>query len=174
MSSKLANLLLHLAGVGFVALALLFSPPCRAQATDSPKLVAFGGAGAVTSRARSLGSMQLGLSLEGSLPNKWFGFGIESGYIGPISNLKSGSGLLSINYIPSWKADKQARFLPFATAGYTRLFELGHAVNFGGGLDFRLNDSHAIRFEARDYYAPDRPAQHNVGLRIGWVTYIAD
>jgi hypothetical protein len=118
--------------------------------------------------------MQAGISFEQSAPNKWIGYGLESGYAGPWSNLKTGSGLLSLNYVPSWKVDKKGCYIPFAVVGYTRLFEIGHAVNFGGGLDLRLNDRHAIRFEARDYYTPDRPAQHNVGFRIGWINYIWD
>jgi hypothetical protein len=47
-------------------------------------------------------------------------------------------------------------------------------LNYGGGLDFRLNDRHAIRFEVRDYYAPGRPEQHNVAFCIGWIAYVAD
>jgi hypothetical protein len=174
MNSKLATLLFHLATVGLASLTLLFSSSCYAQDIVSPKLVAFAGAGGVTTNAHSLGGMQAGVGMEGSNPNRWFGLGIEAGYLAPFSRFKSGSGLFSLNYIPSWKVDKKGRYLPFATVGYTRLFEMGHAVNFAGGLDLRLNNSHAIRFEARDYYAPDRPAQHNVGFRIGWVAYIAD
>jgi hypothetical protein len=174
MNSNSAFRLLQVACLGLAACTVLCVSPCRAQDIDSPKLVAYAGGGAAATRARSLAEMQAGLGFEGSAPNKWIGFGFEGGYVGPFSNLKTGSGLLSLNYIPSWKVDQKERYLPFATVGYTRLFELGHAVNFGGGLDLRLNYSHAIRFEARDYYAPDRPAQHNVGLRIGWVTYIAD
>jgi hypothetical protein len=174
MYSNSAFRLLQVACLGLAACSVLCVYPCRAQDIVSPKLVAFAGAGGVTTNAHSLGGMQAGVGMEGSNPNRWFGLGIEAGYLAPFSRFKSGSELFSLNYIPSWKVDKKGRYLPFATVGYTRLFEIGHAVNFGGGLDLRLNDSHAIRFEARDYYAPDRPAQHNVGFRIGWVAYIAD
>jgi hypothetical protein len=118
--------------------------------------------------------MQAGLAFEQSVPNKWIGYGFKSGYVEPCSNLKTGSGLLSLNYVPSWKVDQKGRYLPFATVGYTRLFEIGHALNFGGGLDLRLNNQHAVRFEVRDFYMPARPAQHNVGLRIGRIAYIWD
>lgn len=160
--------------VALAACALFFVSPCHAQDIVSPKFVDFVGAGGVVTRAHSLGSMQTGISFEGSTPNKWFGLGFESGYLGPYSNLKSGSGFMSFNYVPSWQVERKGRFLPFASAGYTRLFEIGHAVNFGGGLDLRLNNLHAIRFEARDYYMPTRPEQHNVAFRIGWVVYVQD
>lgn len=160
--------------LGIVAFILLFASPSHAQDLDSPKFAAFAGASVVATHAHSLGGMQTGIGYEQSVPNKWIGYGIESGYLGPWSNLKSGSGLISFNYIPSWQLDKKARFVPFASAGYTRLFEIGHALNFGGGLDLRLNNIHAIRFEVRDYYVPQRPEQHNIGFRIGWIAYIWD
>jgi len=163
-----------MACLAIVACGVLYVSTCSAQDTDSPKAVAFAGGGAVETHARSLGEMQAGIGFELSAAKKLIGFGFESGYVGPFSNLKTGSGLLSLNYIPSWKVDKKGRFLPFASAGYTRLYEIGHAVNFGGGLDIRLKNWHAIRFEVRDYYTPGQPVQHNVGFRVGWITYIAD
>ena len=165
---------LQLACLGFTALVLLSVSPCHAQDIDSPKFVAFAGAGAMATPAHSLGEMQVGAGFEGSAPNHWFGLGIEGGYVGPFFRLKAGSGVLSLNYIPSWKVDENGQYLPFATVGYTRLFGTGNALNYGGGLDFRLNYRHAIRFEVRDYYAPGRPAQHNVAFRLGWIAYGAD
>jgi len=47
-------------------------------------------------------------------------------------------------------------------------------MNFGGGLDYRFNDTRAIRGEIRDYYAPSAPSQHNVAMRVGLVIYIDD
>jgi hypothetical protein len=174
MLSNCVTRLSYFVCLGLAALALSFAAPCRAQDIASPKVVWLAGAGAAITHDHSLGAMQTGISFEGSTPNKWFGLGFESGYVGPYSNLKSGSGFMSFNYVPSWQADKKGRFVPFASAGYTRLFEIGHAVNFGGGLDLRLNNLHAIRFEARDYYMPTRPEQHNVAFRIGWVVYVQD
>jgi hypothetical protein len=120
--------------------------------------------------------MQRGASFEESFPNHWLGFGLEGGYVGPWSRPRAGSAIFSANYIPSWRLDDDGRFLPFANLDYTRMFGTGNAVNFGGGLDLRLNDLHAIRFEARDYFAPtaSQSSQHNVAFRIGWVIYWAD
>ncbi len=86
---------------------------------------------------------------------------------GPKGNGRTANGT------PYW-ADRGWRFLPFATAGYTRLFGTGNAVNFGGGFDYRLSQTRAIRVEVRDYYSFSTPAQHNIGLRIGFVFYIWD
>jgi hypothetical protein len=162
--------------LALMVFAAVLVTPCRAQDVVSPKLVVFGGAGTMLQQSRALGEMHLGASFEESVPNHWYGLAFEGGYVGPWSRLKAGSGILSFNYMPSWQADKQGRFLPFATLGYTHLFGTGNAVNYGGGLDLRLNNIHAIRFEARDYYSPTHPqtAQHNVAFRVGWVIYLWD
>lgn len=151
--------------------------PCAAQTDlDSPKFVTFAGAGMFLTHERALGEVQAGASFELSAPNRWIGFGLEGGHVGPWSRPKAGSAILSLNYTPSWKLDEKGHLLSFATVGYTRLFGTGNAVNFGGGLDLRLNDAHAIRLEARDYYSPSSSpsSQHNVAFRIGWVIYLAD
>jgi hypothetical protein len=41
--------------LGLAVFSLLLVSPCRAQGIDNPKFVAFAGAGAVTTSARSLG-----------------------------------------------------------------------------------------------------------------------
>jgi hypothetical protein len=71
-------------------------------------------------------------------------------------------------------ADRGWRLLPFASAGYTRLFGTANAVNFGGGIDYRLSQTYAIRAEVRDYYLLSTPTEHNAGLRIGFVIYMPD
>lgn len=157
-----------------LACAGMLAEPCRAQGPVSPKFVAFAGAGTMVTPAHAVGGMQFGASLEESVPNKWMGFGVEGGYVGSWSRLRAGSGIFSVNYIPPWRLDKKARFLPFATVGYTRMVATGNALNYGAGLDYRLNNAHAIRFEVRDCYNPTRPVQHNPAFRIGWVAYVAD
>jgi hypothetical protein len=64
-------------------------------------------------------------------------------------------------------ADRGWKLLPFASAGYSLLFGTGNAVNFGGGIDYRLSQHRAIRVEVRDYYSFSTPARHNLALRIG-------
>jgi hypothetical protein len=84
----------------------------------------------------------------------------------------SGKGRTS-NGTPYW-ADLGWKLIPFASTGYTRLFGTGNAVNFGGGFDYRFSQTRAIRVEVLDYYSFSTPAQHNVGLRVGYVVYLWD
>jgi hypothetical protein len=160
-------------GFGFVLLATGVSP-CWGQDAASPKLALFAGAGADFSSGHSRGATQFGASFEEAPPNAYFGMLFEVGYVGPWSSFKSGSAIFSANYVSSWSTDKKERFLPFATVGYSRLFGTGNAINFGGGLDYRLSHHHAIRFEVRDYDSLTGPRGHDLGIRVGWVIYIPD
>jgi hypothetical protein len=74
----------------------------------------------------------------------------------------------------SYWAEHGWKFLPFASAGYSRLFGTGNAVNLGGGIDYRLSNTRAVRVELRDYYSFSTPTQHNVALRIAYVIYFRD
>jgi len=173
-----------------VSLFLAAAAGLRAQDAASPKFTLFEGPGIVAAQGRSQGEIQAGASLDEAPPNAWGGFSLEGGYLGSWSRPHTGSAFLSADYMAAWSfgqkgsgrtangkpywADRGWKLLPFASAGYTRLFGTGNAVNFGGGIDYRLSHTHAIRFEVRDYYSFSTPAQHNVALRIGFVTYIAD
>ena len=43
---------------------------------------------------------------------------------------------------------------------------------FGGGVDYKLNPTNALRIEVRDYYAFSEPRKQNLALRMGWVMYL--
>jgi hypothetical protein len=58
---------------------------------------------------------------------------------------------------------------PFVSAGYTRLWDTGNAVNFGGGFVRSLPGRRAWQLEARDYLAFTAPQQQNIKLRVGYV-----
>jgi hypothetical protein len=176
----------------FVAILFVAAGAIRAQAQDaaSPKFTVFAGPGIVATHGSSRGEIQAGASFEEAPPNAWFGFSFEGGYLGPWSKPHIGSAFLSADYMAAWSfgpkgnrrtangtpfwSDLGGRLLPFASAGYTRLFGTGNAINFGGGIDYRLSQTRAIRAEVRDYYSFSSPAQHNVGLRIGLVIYLPD
>ncbi len=81
--------------------------------------------------------------------------------------------MFSVDYLPSWDLGQRARFFPFAAVGYTQMFGTGHAVNFGGGMDIRLNAKSGVRVEVRDYYG-FIPREHNEAIRIGWRWYMED
>jgi len=163
-----------------IALTLAAAPDVGAQPAnspefvDSPQFVLFGGAGANLSQGHSQGAMQLGASIGQAPPNKWAGFQLEGGYIGPWANLKAGSALFSANYLARWKIGRGEKFLPFVSTGYSRLFDTANAINFGGGVDYQLGPTDALRIEIRDYYAFSEPRKQNLALRIGWVIYLPD
>jgi hypothetical protein len=163
-----------------IALMLAAAPESSAQSAnspefvDSPQFVLFGGAGVNLSKGHSQGAMQLGASIGQAPPNKWAGFQLEGGYIGPWAKLKTGSALFSANYLARWKIGRSEKFLPFVTTGYSRLFDTGNAINYGGGVDYRLGPTDALRIEIRDYYAFAEPRRQNLAVRIGWVIYLPD
>jgi|ERR1700733_7559873 hypothetical protein len=175
--------------IGFF-FAMICAVGTHAQDAASPKFTLFAGPGIVATNGNSRGQIQAGASFDEAPPNAWAGYYFEAGYLGPWSTPHNGSAFLSADYMAAWNfgqsgsaqtpngtrywTDRSWRVLPFASAGYTRLFGTGNAVNFGGGIDYRLSQTFAIRGEVRDYYSFSTPTQHNVGLRIGFVIYLQD
>jgi hypothetical protein len=161
-----------------ITLALAAAPESSAQSANDPSLVnypqfvPFGGAGASLSHGHSRCAMQLGASFAVAPTNSWQDLLLEGGYIGPWANLKTGSALFSANYLTRRKINSNEKFIPFFTAGYSRLFDTGNAINFGGGVDCQLNRTNALRIEARDYYAFTEPRRQDVARRIGYVIYL--
>jgi len=184
------SVLLRLVLAVFAVLCLL--APAYAQDAASPKFTLFAGAGTSVEQGHAKGEIQAGGSIDEAPPDAWGGVSFEGGYLGPWSNAKAGSGFFSADYMASWAllpskpapkpssngrpvwVDRAWKLFPFVSSGYTRFFGTGNAINFGGGVDYRLNNNHAIRFEVRDYYSFSSPGEHNVALRIGLVTYITD
>jgi hypothetical protein len=176
--------------VGALLLVMAASVPAWAQDAASPKFVFFAGAGPLVSDGHSKSAIQTGVSFEEVPPGSWGGFSFEGGYLWPWSKPKGGSALFSCNYMVAWAfgpkasgrlpngtkywTDRGWKILPFATVGYTRLLGTGNAINFGGGIDYRINHARAIRLELRDYYSFALPRQHNVALRIGLSLYTND
>jgi hypothetical protein len=138
----------------------------------------FGGGGATNPSGNVLhGSMQLGADIEmtdvvnfkekSGIP---FGFLLEGGYTGPVNDLVNGSALFSINYVAQFLAARHKPLTAFATAGYTRLFGTGNALNYGGGINVYIKDQErAIRFEVRDYFRISGAREHSVAFRIGYL-----
>ena len=157
-----------------ILLGSINAAACWAQDAASPKFTMFGGAGVADAQGHARGAMQFGASLDEAPPGIWGGFLFEGGYIGPWANPKAGSAIFSANYMAAWAARKKWKAVPFATVGYSRLFGTGNAVNFGGGVDYHIRKTQAVRVEVRDYLAFTTPIQHNVALRLGWVTYLPD
>ena len=64
---------------------------------------------------------------------------------------------------------------PIVLAGYTRMFETGrNSFDYGVGFERHIDEQHTLQFEMRDYWTFATPQQHNVMLRIVWITGIPD
>lgn len=91
--------------------------------------------------------------------------------MGPQANRSQVSAYLSENlWVPLHPRSRRGS--PVAVGGYTRMFETGHAVDYG--LAYvkpigRLGEMHYVQFEARDYWAFANPNQHNVVFRVIWL-----
>lgn len=98
---------------------------------------------------------------------------LEAGVMGPQAKRSSVSGYISVDgNIPL--ASARVKYMPMALIGYSRLFETGHALDYGLALAIsrpgkdRYGDR-SLRIELRDYCTFANPTQHNVMLRVGWM-----
>jgi hypothetical protein len=102
----------------------------------------------------------------------------EVGVMGPQAHQSNVTGYLSEDLVlpiaTSAKLSDSLKGDPLIIAGYTRMFETGHAVDFGLGFEHHVDNSHSLQFELRDYLAFANPQQHNVVLRVGWIIGIPD
>jgi hypothetical protein len=104
-------------------------------------------------------------------------FDLETGVMGPQANRSPVSAYLSTNlFIPLLPVEHwdNKRGLPLLVGGYTRMFETGHALDYGLAFAHPVDDSHSIQFEVRDYWAFANPSQHNVVFRVAWLVGLPD
>jgi hypothetical protein len=99
---------------------------------------------------------------------------IEAGVMAPQANRSNLTGYISVDSIIPL-ARPSTRYLPIAIVGYSRLFETGHSFDYGVALAMprspsKRNDARSLRIELRDYWTFANPTQHNVMLRVGWMT----
>ncbi len=135
---------------------------------------AFCGIGASTSPAASKPAAGCGAGMT-LVPLPVF---IEVGIMAPQANRSYLSGYVSLDSsIPLMRSSSE--YLPLAMIGYSRLFETGHAFDYGLALALprfskHKDDSKSLRIELRDYWTFANPNQHNVMLRVGWMGEEAD
>ena len=102
---------------------------------------------------------------------------LEVGVMGPQANRSPVSGYLSANLtaplIPPAKPGNTLG-IPLIVGGYTRMFETGHAVDYGVAFAHPIDNTHSIQFEARDYWAFANPSQHNIVFRVAWLVGLPD
>jgi hypothetical protein len=102
---------------------------------------------------------------------------LEVGVMGPQANRSTLSGYLSTNaWIPLIppKNLSNKHGVPLVVGGYTRMFETGHALDYGLAFARPVDASHSIQFEVRDYWAFANPNQHNVVFRVVWLLGLSD
>lgn len=103
---------------------------------------------------------------------------VEVGVMGPQANRSYVSAYISVDgSIPL--ARTNLPYLPMAIVGYSRLFETGHAFDYGLALAMprpgaKKDRSKSLRIELRDYWTFANPNQHNVMLRVGWTVEETD
>jgi putative flippase GtrA len=135
---------------------------------------AFCGVGASTSPTATKPTIGCGAGLT-VIPLPVF---FEVGVMAPQANRSTLTGYISLDSsIPL--ARPTTKYLPMAIVGYSRLFETGHAFDYGVALALprfskKKDDSKSLRIELRDYWTFANPTQHNVMLRIGWMGEEAD
>jgi hypothetical protein len=129
------------------------------------------GAGASNSSVATKPTVQCGGLFSGPF------FDFETGVMGPQANQSAVSGYLSTNLsiplIPLQRLGNE-HGVPLVMGGYTRMFETGHAVDYGVAYAHPIDSSHSIQFEVRDYWAFSNPSQHNVVFRIAWLVGLPD
>lgn len=91
--------------------------------------------------------------------------------MGPQANRSYLSAYLSNNlWIPLRPKSTQGTLV--AIGGFTRMFETGHAVDYGLAYSKRIgpaSERRFVQFEARDYWTFANPNQHNVIFRVAWL-----
>jgi hypothetical protein len=97
----------------------------------------------------------------------------EIGVMGPQANRSYVTGYLTNDFILPLD---RAKIVPLLFGGYTRMFETGHALDYGVGLALptRKNKDKSVQMEIRDYLTFANPTQHNVVFRLGWVVGLPD
>ena len=129
---------------------------------------AFCAAGASTSSASTKPTFGCGVGLV-FVPLPIF---LEFGTMAPQANRSYLSGYVSVDsFLPL--APLKTRYLPLIVYGYSRLFETGHALDYGVGLEIPRRSKYgatSYRFELRDYWTFANPSQHNIVFRVGWMS----
>jgi hypothetical protein len=105
------------------------------------------------------------------------GFDMELAAVRPVQPGSALDGIFSFNLQPAW-TNKSNTVAPYLTAGYSRVFVSGNAINFGSGINLltkAMADHHYfVRIEARDYYTFATQRQHLVNLRVAFCFGIPD
>ena len=86
-----------------------------------------------------------------------------------LKDLHSDHVVVSANYAGSILVENR-RISPIITAGYSRIFGAGNALNYGAGIDYLLSrkDLHLVRFEIRNYWTLSGARENIPTFRVGY------
>ena len=167
---------LAFASMLFFVLAAIAQAESFASETESAKThrgqgYFFFSPGAVCLDGRCSQRVHFGGGGEG-LVYKGLGLGAEVGLLAPWRSFSESIGMFSAN--GSYHFQRDRKVSPFVTAGYSMGFREGHInlVNFGGGINWWMNDKVGLRLEFRDHIYSDSHFSrtdrfHYLGGRIG-------
>jgi hypothetical protein len=114
------------------------------------------GTGASNSLLATKPTVQCGGSFSFFLPF----LDLEVGVMGPQANQSAVSGYLRANsffpLIPSKHLGNKYG-VPLVVGGYTRMFETGHALDYGLAFAHPIDEYHSVQFEVRDYWGSRIP-----------------
>ena len=149
------------------------APPKPMQAYEGIVLGTFCGIGTSYSPVAASPAVGCGIGADLLLIPLFF----EVGVMAPQANRSYITGYVSIDAkIPLLSASH--KFLPVLIGRYSRLFETGHALDYGIALAIPRKpvpgEGRSLQFELRDFYTFANPSQHNIMLRIGWLIGAAD
>jgi hypothetical protein len=147
-----------------VVLSVFAAAPARAQSPEGYALAAFGG-WTQERRSSALGGGSAGVELR--MGNRL----AAGGELGVLAGLRGNAMLDFAARGRVALAPSTARVVPFAGAGYSRLwfFEgYANALNIGAGLDIGTSPGRTVRVEFRDVIRPQKIATHFWTFRIGF------
>jgi hypothetical protein len=146
---------------------LLFGSVASAQRSNGYWFAAPGGS---TAEGNTRFTVHLGAGGELAI-GRGVGVGIEGGAVGlPDDYTDSVLGIASANGYYHFLFKKPGRVDPFVTAGYSLAFRNGtsNLFNFGGGLNYWIWDSLAVRVEFRDHVGGNGSTLNLWGFRFGF------
>jgi hypothetical protein len=140
-----------------------------AQAQGDAHWYVFGTTGQVRVEEFSATTFQAGGGGE-YLVGGLVGVGAELGYLAPTRAWGEGIGVFSTNGSVHFR--RSGRLVPYATAGYTLLFDdlddTLNCFNVGGGVNYWFARRAGLRLELRDQiHVADRATVHWWGFRFG-------
>jgi hypothetical protein len=157
-------------------LAFLMCIPSWAVAQNGDRRIElraylFAAPGAIRSDDDGAAAIHLGVGGDLDL---YRGLGLEAeiGYVGILELSGLGNGCGSLNGFYEFPRNADARLVPFVTAGHTWFMgSRANAVNFGGGIRYRIGRSVGLKFEFRDHVdvhnGGDQIYEGRVGIALG-------